>query len=747
MTMVKKPRSESSGSASMMTNPPTSPPTRLILNLQSQPPTVSVALVNDVWDQSLRPSVETILKGDLNSLVGRREQLYREVERLVKLDFSKNLFEKVEYELQVYSESVFRDEAIPVESIVGKFEQFVASLHLLSKIFNSLDRDLVYRSTSTSRSAQGGLPKNLTALGFAVWRNNMCRPEHDQSNAVVDHALRLIYEYRTSGHHLETLGKIINMLMKIEIFHTSFEKRYLDSTREFYSQAADSPSTLRDYVEFVGSAMSFERQFVADLGFPTSTWKIEDNDILRTEMVMNRLPRMIQKGLGGLMDQMDTGTLRSLYSLCQLVADKLVIESVFRFSLQEAVMQICTRAVGSIEQIIHTQHNMKRILSESFDDRLSFHGAYKDAMESVLNGPSNAAIPSMLAAWSDHQLYKLIDSENAEMADGHAWMDQMIGVFKLLNSKDVFEVHYRAFLSKRLLYISSSFGSLGHLINHETATVNLLKQECGAGYTNKLESMIRDVAVSEEISRDEMLYGQQILGRTLLRVTVATTGVWPLTAWAERVKVPHAIHDLEIAFIRRYMDKNPKKSIKFVHAMTSAVVRFKRKEFVCSAAQALILCLLNDSDSVDKTFVVSETSLPEVEAVKALSTLEESGLIMQQDEIYSVNPNFKIPSSGQIVLNQYQYRRIGAEPEITDEERAQTEASVMEDRQHQLDASIVRVMKRLRKAVPSTLYAEILNITKFAFSKQEVTKRVTSLVDREFLERDPGEDGEIRYLA
>jgi cullin-4 len=537
------------------------------------------------------------------------------------------------------------------------------------------------------------------------------------------------------------------MLMKIEVFHMSFEKRYLDTTREFYCQAADRPPQLRDFVEFVGSAMSFERQFVADVGFPTSTWKIEDHDILRAELVLNRLPRMIQGGLGDLMNAADTTTLRSLYSLCQLVPDKLVIESVFRFSLQEAVAQICTRAVSSIDEIIHTQQKIKRILSESFDDRISFHGAYKDAMESVLNGPNNAAIPSMLAAWSDKQLYKSIDSENVEMTDAHIWMDQMVGVFKLLNSKDVFEVHYRSFLSKRLLLISSNFGSMGHLINYETAAVNLLKQECGAGYTNKLESMIRDVAVSEEISRDDALYGQQSLARVQLRVTVATTGVWPLTAWAERVKVPHAIHDMEISFMKRYMDKNPKKSLKFVHAMTSAIVKFKRKEFVCSAAQALILCLLNDSDSVDKTFVLSETSLPEVEASKALSTLEESGLLVQQDEIYSVNAQFKMPSSGQVVLNQYQYRRVGAEPELTDEERAQTEASVMEDRQHQLDASIVRVMKRLRKATPSTLYAEILNMTKFAFSKQEVSKRVTSLVDREFLERDPGEDGEIRYLA
>jgi cullin-4 len=201
--------------------------------------------------------------------------------------------------------------------------------------------------------------------------------------------------------------------------------------------------------------------------------------------------------------------------------------------------------------------------------------------------------------------------------------------------------------------------------------------------------------------------------------------------------------------MRKYMEKNEKKSIKFVPAMTSAIVRFKRRDFVCSAAQALVLSLLNDSEDIERGVIFAETGLPESEVAKALTTLKESELLVEEkDGFFAVNSHYRPPAgTGRIELNQYQYRRPVGELGISDDERAQTEASAMEDRQHQVDAAIVRVMKKVRKCSPAVLYGEILNVTKFAFSKQEITKRVAALVDREFIEKDPGDDGEVRYLA
>jgi cullin-4 len=728
MTMVKKQRSES-----VSTSLQTASAARLVLNMVSDPPVVTIAMVNEVWDSHLCPALGTILEGDYEGLTGRRELLYRQVERLVKLDFGKNLIDRIETEMNRFCSSLFGRSSLTSSSIVEAFEKFNQGLKLISRIFNALDRDLMYKSSRCSSVSI----RSITWLGYSVWRNHL---EVDRTTQVVEDTLNLITSYRTKMQNIDQIQKNINMLIKIEIFASSFENKFLSSTRDYYCEVSEQDRSLSDYVSFVHSAIEFERQFVDSINIPSNTWKQVDNDILRSELILNRLPKHIQPGLLGLVQQVDVKTVRSLFNLCLLMPEKFIVESVLKFSFQEAVNSVCSASCGSIDSIIKVRQDMQKILVESFDSRPSFLGAYKDAMESVLNSETSSGVPSMLASWIDDQLFTVIDKEEESgMSDVVDWMPDMIGVFKLLISKDIFEVHYRSFLAKRLLYISSNYTVLGQLINQETAIVNLLKQECGAGYTNKLETMIRDVAVSEEMEAEKN-------EKLDLKVSVITAGVWPLTPWADRTNLAPLLEESEIGFMKSFIAKNAKKSLKFVHSMTSAVVRYKRREFVCSAAQALILNLLNDTDTIDKQMVMDETKIPESEVSKALSVLEESGLLTDKNGLFSVNQSHKLPS-GRIALNKYQFRRGIGEAAISEEDRMQTESSVMEDRQHQLDAAIVRIMKSLRKASQSTVYTEALSATKFAFSKQEINKRITSLVDREFLERDPGEDGEIRYLA
>jgi cullin-4 len=719
-----------------------SSPVKLVLTLHSPPPSVTPATLNDVWEETLRPAVARILRGDFESIVGRKELLYRQVERLVKLQFSKLLLEKLESEINEYCSSIFTSQMTSVDRIVVFFDSFMKSLDLIARIFNSLDRELF---CSTSRG--------VCAAGYVIWKTHMCRAENDLSRDVVDSALKAITAYRKNGTQLDLIKRVIHMLHLIGIFSSVFERNFLDASRQFYSESADHflvscRGSVADFVDFVLRSFEFETAFSAETSLPSSTWKSLDSDILRTELILNRLPKLIEKDLISIMRRLDIGKLKSLYELCLFVNEKLIVESVFRHSLQNGISKICSEASTTVDGLIKVRRDMKCLLSEALDSRPSFQGAYKDAMESVLNSPERSFIPARLAEWTDVKLLSLIDAEEQSMSDSITeWSEDMMGIFKLLTSKDIFEFHYRSLLCKRLIYISANYTSLGHLVNQETAIVNLLKQECGAGFTSKLESMIRDVALSEEMTGDSGLYGMK--DKELdLRVTVATTGVWPLTPWPEHVKLPQGVHDLEIFFARKFMEKNEKKSLKFLPQMTSAVIQYMRREFVCSAAQALVLCLFNSYGELDEHTAGEQTGLPEAELSRAFKSLEESGILTNTNGLFEVNQAFKpIPGTSRISLNQYQYRRGLGESAISEEERAQTEASVIEDRQHQLDAAIVRVMKKARKSLPSALFTEVLNATKFNFSKQEITKRISILIDREFLEKDPGDDGEIRYLA
>ncbi|KAK2958514.1 putative Cullin [Blattamonas nauphoetae] len=81
-------------------------------------------------------------------------------------------------------------------------------------------------------------------------------------------------------------------------------------------------------------------------------------------------------------------------------------------------------------------------------------------------------------------------------------------LFGATDGKDIFEAFYRNFLAKRLfLALPSSTASMEGSGNYnffsldtEREVIGKLKEECGAAYTSKMETMFHDVTVSLEIS-------------------------------------------------------------------------------------------------------------------------------------------------------------------------------------------------------------------------------------------------------
>ena len=724
-------------------------PSKVSVSFLSEPIPISESFFSDSWELRLRPVVTAVLRGQFRGLTGKRELLYREVERLVKLQFTHKLTEKLHVELDDYCQSLFQ-ESISVELVVQLFEQFVQSLDALVKIFNPLDRELRYLFSMSRDSEQ---QTDLQTIGFSSWRRSLCAESNDQSLRLIDHAISQIECARrgeTGGESIAFISKIINLLVKIGIYIPLFEAKHLARTKSFYANSACG-SSLVSYLDYVSRTFVSEEELHRAIQLPQSTWKMVNSEILRTELILERLPALIQADLVSLVRSYDVTNLQLLFNICNMLSEKLITESVLKYSFGESLAKVCHECIllgpldaSCIDRLVQFRGECQGIITRAFACKPSFVNAFKDSVESVINNPDLSMFPALLATWMDLKFTSLMDREQLMEASGPAWLTEIIGLFKLVAAKDVFEAHYRSLLGKRLIYIASNFPLLPEALNLESSSVALLRSECGAGYTNKLECMLKDIAAAGAVEDEERG------GEVDLRVFVVTSGVWPntLVAWSERLKVPAEVERAENDFIKRFSAAHPKKSLKFVHAMTSAVVRFKRKELVCSASQALILCLFNETDSVDKLSIITETRIPENEVSKALPALIDATLLTCENEIFSVNTQFRISSGvSRIVLNQYQFRRSAGSTFISDEERSQTESSVNEDRQHQLDAAIVRTMKRVKKCLHAFLVADIMESTKYLFSKNEISKRVASLVDREFLERDSGDDGEIRYLA
>mmetsp|Transcript_5500 Transcript_5500/g.18613 ORF Transcript_5500/g.18613 Transcript_5500/m.18613 type:complete len:133 (+) Transcript_5500:159-557(+) len=85
----------------------------------------------------------------------------------------------------------------------------------------------------------------------------------------------------------------------------------------------------------------------------------------------------------------------------------------------------------------------------------------------------------------------------------------------------------------------------------------------------------------------------------------------------------------------------------------------------------------------------------------------------------------------------------------TVEEAASTNERVVQDRQYQIDAAIVRVMKMRKTLAHRLLINELLTQLKdkFKVHPPDLKKRIESLIDREYLERDSSDPQIYNYLA
>jgi cullin-4 len=82
------------------------------------------------------------------------------------------------------------------------------------------------------------------------------------------------------------------------------------------------------------------------------------------------------------------------------------------------------------------------------------------------------------------------------------------------------------------------------------------------------------------------------------------------------------------------------------------------------------------------------------------------GIEINSDDVFTFNKEFK-HKLFRIKINQVQLKE-------TQEENQETNEKVFQDRQYQVDAAIVRIMKMRKKILHNSLISEIINQLKFS---------------------------------
>lgn len=359
-------------------------------------------------------------------------------------------------------------------------------------------------------------------------------------------------------------------------------------------------------------------------------------------------------------------------------------------------------------------------------------------------------------------------------------LNSVMQLFRYINGKDVFEAFYKKDLAKRLLLNKTASQDL------ERSMISRLKTECGADFTSKLEGMFKDMTLSKEVmdiyeTSDELKRhttqveqqvaaaaelttsdtsdttpAKQVQGAVELHIHVLTTGFWP-TYPPSKVRLP-LILDKEVKVFESFYDsKYSGRKMVWQHSLGVVSIRGffpkGRKELSVSCYQATVLMLfsgMGEGDRLSYQDIHAQVGMSKAELNRTLQSLAcgkvrvikkrpKGKSIDEEKDHFIVAHDFK-DRRLRIKINQIQMKE-------TVKEKAGVHESVLRDRIHVMDAAIVRIMKTRKKLHHNELISEIYNQLKFPAETSALKKRIESLIDREYVERDEQDTTMYNYLA
>lgn len=175
-------------------------------------------------------------------------------------------------------------------------------------------------------------------------------------------------------------------------------------------------------------------------------------------------------------------------------------------------------------------------------------------------------------------------------------MEEALALFRLIQGKDVFEAFYKKDLARRLLTGRSASEDA------ERRMLALLKEECGAQFTTKLEGMFKDMDLSRELialAKKAPEFNRAAPKGVDVSVSVLTSGHWPSYPPVE-VALPGELVRAQEAFQEFYLSKHSGRSLAWVPSQGTCTIKvqFNRgaKELVVSQLQAVVLLAFEGTD-------------------------------------------------------------------------------------------------------------------------------------------------------
>ncbi|KAI0987980.1 hypothetical protein GJ496_011967 [Pomphorhynchus laevis] len=576
---------------------------------------------------------------------------------------------------------------------------------------------------------------SLINVGLNAFRDLVLLENKLFQDSIQNAILNIIQDERSLGFYdfRDLIREILGMLKYLQHYEEIFVKPFLQSTITFYE--SEAPTLIhklsgKDYIDHVERRIQEEIQRGKDYNsIPVSEIVVKFAVHI---FVKDRIDFIIQYNLYNLIDFEHFEQLKLLNKYIetkeQAVED---IRQAFSNYIKETGMTIVSNPDQDefmVERLLTFYNTIENVV-ECFGNQEKFTHIMRDSYAYFLNSRPNK--PSeLIAKYIDRKLRSGKKKSSMECIEND--LNRSFLLFRLISGKDVFEAFYKKDFAKRLLTGKSIS------IDAEKSMLSKLKQECGALFTHRLEGMLKDMEVSRELvsSFEQSSYNDVNFPMT---VHVLTLLYWPIFPNVN-LNVPAPLIKCQESFAAFYNIKHSGKSLQWQLSLCQCILQYQcrpkvYKELQVSLFQTAVLLLFNDADSFTFTNIEALTSIDRCYLERILSSLcgyNLQILIKSTDKInestvFSINQNF--------THRLYRIRVNQTQTKETLEEDEETVKHVIQDRQFQIDAAIVRIMKAKRTLSHEDLVKELFSVLTFSTTVDEVGKRIESLLERDYLSK------------
>jgi len=464
-----------------------------------------------------------------------------------------------------------------------------------------------------------------------------------------------------------------------------------------------------------------------------------------------------------------------------------------------------TNAIVYVQNLLDLKDRFDRFLAVSFNGDRFFKQTISGDFEHFLN--LNPRSPEYLSLFIDDKLKKGV--RGLSDAEVESVLDKAMILFRFLQEKDSFEEYYKRHLARRLLnQKSASDDSEKMMISKLKSECGC---QFTSKLEGMFKDMTLSNTINEEFKGHISNTGLNMHGIDLT-VRVLTTGYWPGQNAPPSINLDPLPGAAFKNFKNFYLNKHSgriltlqpstgtadlnalffgggKKSKKDAAAAAQAATAVDdqsdqqqpetsgasggtlsvpsapappvdksqaKKHILCvNTYQMCILMMFNNATQLTYSEIQAETLIPERELTRALQPLAigkpSQRILVKTPKTKDIEPGhvFQVNEAFSSQFHRVKIQQASARQGESEPERSETKRKVDEDRKHEIEACIVRIMKSRQQLNHNQLVAEVVEqlCNRFSPSPVVIKKRIESLIEREYIKRSDQDRKHYVYLA